>query len=88
MERHEPLPTPFSVPIASDQAAGDDADHARMPAFARDDDGPVCAQPAFARFHPGDGLVEDNLLDGLALLIMNVELGGDGARFAWIGRGE
>ena len=92
IERPEPLPMPSSssaMTIAGRpklllEPAGDDADHARMPAAAGDDDhgALACACGAARR------LLADQHLDRAALLVEPVELGGDGARFLGILGGQ
>ena len=90
IDRPEPLPVPSSILGDDDrrpaeaflEAAGDDPDHALVPAAAHHDD--------HRRVGLGLGLLRrllgDQHLDRPALLVEPVELGGDGPRFLGIGR--
>jgi hypothetical protein len=92
IERPEPLPVPSSssaMTIAGrpkrPSAAGDDADHAGMPAAPEtmirgaSSPGPRPASPR---------LLGDQHFDRAAFLVEPVELGGDGPRFLGVGRGQ
>src|SRR4029077_19425330 len=61
--------------VALDQAAGDDADHADMPAFALDDQrrGQALSVRTVQALDAGDRLVEHLAFDGAALGIEFVE---------------
>ena len=62
------------APEALDEAGGDDADHALVPALAPDDVGavaPLLRPPGVDR---GDGFAEDPLLDGLPVAVERLEL--------------
>ena len=59
--------------VALDEARGDDADHARVPALAGDDEGARLALLGRARLDRGDGGAHDLALDRLALAVPLLE---------------
>ena len=70
--------------IALLQPRGDEADDARMPALPRRDDNGALLFDAERGHRLGLGLRERRLLDGLALAVEPVELGGHRAGLGWV----
>ena len=70
--------------VALDEARGDDADHALVPALARDHVAAAAAAALRPRLHFGDCLAQDPLLDRLALPVQPFELLGEALRLALV----